>query len=123
MYRFKSWTIKKADSQRVDYFLIVVLEKTLENPMDCKDIKAVNTKGNQSWIFTGRTDAEGEALVLWPPDRKSWLTGKDPDVGKGWGQKEKVVVEDEMVGWHHWPSGHELEQTLWDTGGPRCLVC
>jgi len=91
--------------------------------MDCKDIKEVNTKGNQSWIFTGRTNAEAEAPVLWPSDEKSWLFGKDPDEGKALRQKERVVVEDEMVRWHHWLSGHEFEQTLGDSAGPRCLVC
>ena len=89
-------------------FWTVVLEKTLESPLDCKEIKPVNSKGNQSWIFIGRTDVEAEALILWPPDVKSWLTGKDLDTGKDWGQEEKGTTEDEMVGWHHRINGHEF---------------
>ena len=91
-------------------FWSVLLEKTVESPLDCM-IKSVNPKGNQSWIFIGRTDAEAETLILWPPDAKSWLIGKDPDDGKDWGQ-EKGLTEDEMVGWHHWLNGHEFEQAL-----------
>ena len=90
-------------------FWTVVLEKTLESPLDCKEIQPVNPKGNQSWIFIGRTDAE--ALILWPPDVKSWLIRKDPDAGKDWRQEEKGTTEDEMVGWHHWLNGHECKQT------------
>ena len=86
---------------------IVVLEKTLESPLDCK-IKLVNPEGNQPWIFTGRADAEAEAPILWPPDAKSQLTGKDPDAGKDWGKDENGVTEDEVVGWHHWLNGHEF---------------
>ena len=88
----------------------LVLEKTPERPLDSKEIKLANPKGNQPWIFIGRTDATAEAPILWPPDSKSQLTGKDPDAGKDWGQEEKWVTEDEMVGWHHWLSGHEFEQ-------------
>ena len=95
-------------------FQTVVLEKTLERPLDCK-IKLVNLKGNQPWIFIGRTDAEAEVPILWSPDAKSWLIGKDPDSGKDWRQKEKGVTEGEMVKWHHWLSGYEFEQTLWDS--------
>ena len=95
-------------------FWTVVLEKTLESPLDCKEIQPVNPKGNQSWIFIGRTDPEAETPILWPPDVKNGLTGKDPDAGKDWGQ-EKGVTEDEMVGWHHWLSGHEFEQTQGDS--------
>ena len=91
--------------------------------MDSKEIKTVNPKGNQPWIFLGRTDAEAEAPVLWPPDAKSWLTGKDPDAGKDWGQEEKGVTEDEMAGWHHRLNGHEFEQTLGDSEGQGSLVC
>ena len=93
-------------------FWAAVLEKTLESPLDCKEIKAVNSKGNQSWIFIGRTDDEAEASILQPPDAKSWLIGKDPDAGKDWGQEEKGTTEDEMVGWHHWLNGHEFNQSL-----------
>ena len=83
-----------------------MLEKTLESPLDTKDIKPVNPKGNQSWIFTARTEAEAEALILWPSDTKSWLIRKDPDAGRDWGQAEKGMTEDEMAGWHHWLNGH-----------------
>jgi len=91
-------------------FWTVVLEKTLESPLDCKEIKPVNPKGNQSWIFIGRTDAE--APILWPPDEKNWLIWKDPDAGKDWRWEEKGMTEDEMAGWHHWLDGHEFEQAL-----------
>ena len=92
-------------------FWTVVLEKTLESPLDCKEIQPVHSKGNQSWIFIGRTDAEAEAeaLTLWPPDAKNWLIWKDPDVGKDWRQEEKGITADEMVGWHHWLNRHEFE--------------
>ena len=103
-------------------FWIVVLEKTLESPLDSKEIKPVNPKGNQSWIFIGRTDAEAKAPILWPPDAKNWLIGKDPDAGKDWRQKDKGETEDEMVGWHHWLNGHGFEQTLGDSGGQRILA-
>ena len=101
----------------------MVLEKTLESPLDSKEIKPVNPKGNQPWIFIGMTDVEGEAPLLWPPDEKSQLIGKDPDAGKDWGQEEKGATEDEMVGWHHWLSGYEFEQTrrYWRTGKPGML--
>ena len=104
-------------------FQIVVLEKTLESPLDSKEIKSVNPKGNQPWIIIGRTDAEAEAPLLWPPDVKSWLIGKDPDAGKDWGQEEKRMTEGEMVGWHHWLNGHEFEQTPGDDEGQGSLVC
>jgi len=94
------------------YFWTVVLEKTLENSLDCKEIQPVNPKRNQSWIFIGRTDAEAEVPILWPPDAKNWLNGKDPDAGKDWRQEEKGKTEEEMVGWHHGLDGHEFEQTL-----------
>ena len=90
-------------------FWTAVLEKTLESPLNCKEIKPVHPKGNQSWIFTGRTDAEAEAPILWVPDAKSRLIGKDPDARKDWRQEEKGGTEDEMVGWHHWLNGHEFE--------------
>ena len=102
-------------------FWIVVLEKTLESPLDCKEIKPVNPKGNQSWIFW-RTNPEAKALVLWPPDEKSWLSGKDPDAGKGWKQKNGPA-EDEMIRWHHWLNGPEFEQTQEDSGGQWSLAC
>ena len=93
-------------------FLTVVLEKMLESPLDSKEIKPVNPKGNQPWIFLGRSDAEAEVPILWTPDAKSWLTGKDPDMGKDWGQEEKVATENEIDGWHHQHNGQEFEQTL-----------
>ena len=102
-------------------FWIAVLAKTLESPLDCKEIQLVHPKGDQSWVFIGRTDAEAEAPILWLPDVKSWLTGKDPDAGKDWRQEEKGKREDEMVGWHHWLNGCEFEQSLgvwWWTGEP-----
>ena len=89
-------------------FWTVVLVKTLESPLDCKEIQPVHPKGNQSWIFIGKTD-EAEAPILWPPDAKNWLIGKDPDAGKGWRQEEKGMTEDEMVGWHHQHNRHEFE--------------
>ena len=89
-------------------FWTVVLQKTLESPLDCKEIQIVHPKGNQSWIFIGRTDAEAEAPILWPPDVKNWLIGKDADAGKDWRQEEKGMTEDEIVGWHHQLNGHEF---------------
>ena len=89
-------------------FWTVVLEKTLESPLDCKEIQPVNPKGNQSLIFIGRTDVKAETPILWPPDAKNWLIGKDPDTGKDW-RWEKGTTEDEMVGWHHWLNGHEFD--------------
>ena len=99
-----------------------MLEKTLGSPLDSKEIQPVNPKGNQSWIFTGRTNAEAEALILWSPDLKNWLIAKDPDAWKDWRQKEKQMTEDEMVGWHHWPNGHEFEQ-VGVGDGQRSLAC
>ena len=91
------------------YFWTVVLKKTLESPLDCKEIQPVHPKGNQSWIFIGRTDVEAETPILWLPDVKSWLIWKDPDAGKDWGQEEKGTTEDEMVEWYHQLNGHEFE--------------
>ena len=93
-------------------FGTVVLEKTLESPLDCKEMQPVCSKGNQSWIFIGRTDIEAETPILWPPDAKNWLIGKGPDAGKEWRWEEKGMTEDEMVGWHHQLDGHEFEQAL-----------
>ena len=98
-----------------------MVSKCLESPLDSKEIKPVNPKGNQSWIFIWRTDAE--APLFWPPDVKSRLTGKDPDAGKDWGQEEKGASEDNMVGWHHWLNRHEFEQTPRDSEGQENLVC
>ena len=104
-------------------FWTVVLEKTLESPLDCKKIKPVHPKGNQSWIIIGRTDVKVETPILWPPDMKSWLVWKDPDAGKDWGQEEKGTTEDQMFGWHHQLNGHECEQALGGGDGQGSLVC
>ena len=104
-------------------FQIVVLEKTLESPLDSKEIKPVNPKGNLPQILIGRTDAKAEAPILRPPDAKNWLIGKDPDAGKDWGQEEKEVTKDEMVGWYHHLDGQEFEQILGDSEGWGSLEC
>ena len=128
MYRGGIWTMKKAECWKNWCFWIMVLEKTLKSPLDYKEIQPVHPKGNQSWIFIERTDSEAEAPVLWPPNAKSWLIGKDPDVGKDWRQEEKRAAEDEMVRQHHWLNGYESEQTQmvddgrwWRTGEPGML--
>ena len=100
-------------------FWAVMLKKTLESPLDCKEIKSVNPEGNESWIFIGRTDAEAEALILWSPDVKNWLIGKDRDAGKDWRREKKGMTEDETVGWHHRLDGHKFEQTP----GQGSLAC
>ena len=100
----------------------LMLEKTLESPLHCKEIQPVHPKGN-SWIFTGRTDGEAETPILWPPDVKSWLIGKDPDAGKDWRQEEKGTTEDEIVGWNHQLNGQEFEQTLGDGERQGGLAC
>ena len=104
-------------------FWTVVLEKTLESPLDCKEIQPVHPKGDQSWVFIGRTDAKAETTILWPPFAKSWLIGKDPDAGRDWGQEEKGAMEDEMAGWHHWLSGHKFEWTPVVGDGQGGLAC
>ena len=91
------------------------MPEIIESPLDSKEIKPVSPKGNQQWIFIGRTDAEADAPILWPLDAKSWLTGKNPDAGKDWEQEEKGMTEDEMVGWHHWLNGQEFEQIQGDS--------
>ena len=103
-------------------FWTMVLEKTLQSPLDCKEIQLVHPKGNKSWIFIGRTDVEAETPILRPPDAKSWLIGKDPDAGKEWSQEEKGMTEDEMVGWHHQLNRNEFEQALGISDGQRSLV-
>ena len=113
----ESWALKNW------CFLTMVLEKTLESLLDCKEIKPVNPKGNQSWIFFGRTDTEAKTPVLCPPVVKNWLIGKDPDAGKDWGREEKGTTEDEMVGWHDQLNGHEFGWTLEigdEQGGLAC---
>ena len=124
VYGCESWTIKKAERQRIDVFELWCW-RILESPLDCKEIQAVNPKGNQPWIVTERADAEAEAeaLIVWPPAVKSWLIGKAPDAGKDWRQTEKGVAEDKMVGWHHQLGEHEFEQTPGDSRGQRSLAC
>ena len=104
-------------------FWTVVLEKTLENPLNCKEIQQVHSKGDQSWMFFGRKDAKAETPVLWPPHAKSWLIGKDSDVGRDWGQEEKGTTEDEMAGWHHWLDGREFKWTPGADDEQGGLVC
>ena len=116
MYRCKSWTIKKAQCQRNDP------AAQSNSPLDCKEIKPVNPKGNQPWIIIGRTDAEAETPIFWPPDTKSQLIGKDPNAGKDWRQKEKRAAQGEMVRQHHRLNGHEFEQTPGDSEGQGSLV-
>ena len=111
----ESWALKNW------CFWTVVLEKTLESPLDGKEIQLVHPKGNQSWVFIERTDVEAEIPIFWPPDVKSWLIWKDPDAGQDWRWEEKETIEDEMVGWHHWLNRHEFELSWWWTGRPGVL--
>ena len=104
-------------------FGTVVLEKTLESPLDCKEIQPVHSEGDQPWDFFGRNDAKAKTPVLWPPHAKSWLIGKDSDVGRDWGLEEKRTTEDEMAGWHHWLDGHESEWTSGVGDGQGGLAC
>ena len=113
----ESWALKNW------CFWTVVLEKTLDSPLDCKEIKSVHPNGNQPWIFIGRTDAEAETPILWPPDAKNQLIGKDPDAGKDWRQEEKGTTEDEIVGWYYSLSGHEFEQAPGIGDGQGSLAC
>ena len=107
MYDCESWAVKKTERRRIDAFELWCWRRLL-SPLDCKEIQPVHPKGDQFWVFIGRTDVEAEAPILWPPDAKSWVIWKDPDAGKDWGQEEKGTTEDEMVGWHHWLNGHEF---------------
>ena len=118
----ESWTIKKAEHKEL-MLLNCGVEKTLESPLDCKEIQPVHTKGDQSWVFIERTDTKAEIPVLWPPHAKSWLIGKDSDAGKDWGQEEKGTTEDEMVGWHHRLDGHGFGWTPGVGDGQGGLVC
>ena len=110
---------KESLAQKNWYFWTVVLEKTLESPLNWKEIQPVNPQGDQFWVFIRRTDVEAETPIFWPPDAKRRLTGKDPEAGKDWGQEEKGATEDKMVGWHHQLNGHEFEQTPGDSEGQR----
>ena len=112
MYGCESWTIQKAECQRIDAFDLCCWRWLLRVPWTARRSNPVNPKGNQSWIFIGRTEAEAETPILWPPDTKNWLIGKDPDAGKDWRQEEKEVTVDEMVRWQHWLDGHEFEHAL-----------
>ena len=116
MYACESWIMKKAERQRIGAFELWCWRR-LESPLDSKEIKPVNPKGNQPWTFTGRTDAEAEAPILWPHDVKNQLIEKDPDAEKDWRQKEKRAAEDEVVREHHQLNGHEFDQTPGDSGG------
>ena len=114
---------KESWAQKNWCFWTVLLEKTLESPFNCKEIQPVLPKGDQSWVFIGRTDVEAETLILWPPDAKSWLIWKDLDAGKDWGQEEKGTTEDEMAGWNHWLDGCESEWTPGVGDGQGGLAC
>jgi len=113
----ESWALKNW------CFWTVVLEKTLESPLDCKEIQPVHSEGHQPWDFFGGNDAKDETPILWPPHAKSWLIGKDSDAERDWGQEEKGTTEDEMAGWHHWLDGHESEWTPWVGDGQGGLAC
>ena len=108
MYGCESWTVKKAESPKIDAFELWCWRRLL-SPLDCMEIQPVYLKGDQSWVFTGRTDAEAKTPILLPPHAKSCLIGKDPDAGRDWGQEAKGTTEDEMTGWHHQRAGHEFE--------------
>ena len=144
MYGCDSWTVKKAEHQRIDAFELccwrtlfffffhfihdithvsMPFSQIFQSPLDCKEIQPVHPKGDQSWVFIGMTDAEAETLILWPPHAKSWLIGKDPDAGRDWGQEEKGMTEDEMVGWHDQLDGHEFEWTPGVGYGQGGLAC
>ena len=122
MYGCESWTIKKAEHRRIDAFELRCWRR-LESPLDCKEIKPVHPKGNQSWIFIGRTDVEAETPILRPPDGKRWLIRNGPDAGRDWGQEEKGMTEDEMVVWHHWLNGHGFGWTPGVGDGQWGLAC
>ena len=118
-----SGTIKKTERWRTDAFKLLCWRRFLKSPWEYKEFKPVNCKQNQSWIFIARTDAEAETLVLWPPDAKNWLTGKEPDSGNDWRWEEKETTEDAMIGWHHRFNGHEFEQTLGFCNRQGSLAC
>ena len=123
IYECESWTVKKAKLWRIDAFKLWCWRKTLESPLDCKEIQPVHSKGDQSLVFIGTTDAEAETPILWPPHVKSWLIGKDPGAGRDWGQEEMGTMEDEMAGWHHWLDRHEFEWTPGVGDGQGGLSC
>ena len=123
MYGCESWTTKKAEHQRIDAFELWWWRRLLKSPLDCKEIQPVHSKGDQSWVFIRRTDVEAETPIIWLPDWKSWLIGKDTDAGKYWGQLEKGVPENEMIEWQCWLNGHEFQQTPGDSEGQGNLAC
>ena len=124
LFEFVLWELDYKESWALKNwcFWTAVLEKTLESPLDCKEIQQFNPKGNQSWVFLGRTDCKAETSILWPPDVKNWLIGKDPDAEKDWRQ-EKGTTGDKMIGWHHWLDGHEFDQALAVDDGQGGLAC
>ena len=123
MYGCESWTMKKAECRRIWCFWTVVLEKTLESPLDCKESQPVHSEGDQPWVLFGRNDAKAETPVLWPSHAKSWLIGKASDAGRDWGQEKKGTMEDEMAGWHHWLDGCESGWTPGVGDGQGGLTC
>ena len=123
MYGCESWTVKKAECQRIDAFELWCWRRLLRVPWTAKEIQPVHSEGDQPWDFFGRNDAKAETPVLWPPHVKSWLVGKDSDAGRDWGQEEKGTTEDEMAGWHHWLDGHESGWTLGVGDGQGGLAC
>ena len=129
IYGYESWTVKKGERWRIDAFELWCWrvpwesQDPLESPLDCKEFQPVHPKGDQSWVFIGRTDAEAETPILWPSDAKSWLIGKGPYAGKDWGQEEKGMTEDEMARWHHWLGGRESEWTPGVGDGQGGLAC
>ena len=123
MYGCESWTTKKAECWRIDAFELWCWRRLLRVRWDCKEIQPVHSKGDQSWVFFGRTDAKSETPVFWPPHAKSWLIGKDSDALRDWGQKEKGTTEDEMARWHHWLDGRESQWTPGVGDGRGGLAC
>ena len=123
MYGCESWTVKKAECRSIDAFELWCWRRLLRSTLDCKEIQAVHLKGVQSWMFIGRTDAEAETPILWLPNAKNWLTGKDSDAGRNWGQEEQGATEDEMAGWRHWLDGLEFEWTPGVGDGQGGLAC
>ena len=123
MYGCEGWTVKKVEHRKIDAFELWCWRRLFESPLGCEEIQAVHPKGNQSWVFIGRTEVEAETPILWPPDGKSWSIWKDSDAGKDWGQEEKGMTEDEMVGWYHWLNAHGFGWTPGGADGQGGLVC
>ena len=123
MYGCDSWTVKKAERQRIDAFELWCWRRLSRVPLDCKEIQPVHSEGDQPWMFFGRNDAKAESPVPWPPHAKGWLIGKNSDAGRDWGQEEKGTTEDEMAGWHHRLEGHESEWTPGVGDGQGGLAC